>query len=168
MLRSHKTPVTLLHFNHPAWILWLTSLSISPSFWIICLLNLHSIYSVLALFSLKSRDFRVCLHNFNLAFTQALVSSTRANSIHHGISFWIALVNSSITMTNKNGLNVDPWCNPVVIEKITCYASTSSDICHYSIIHVLDYVNIFDGNSFFINVYIIPLLAFYHKLFLNQ
>jgi len=34
MLQSHKTPVALLHFSQPAWILWLTSLSISPSFWI--------------------------------------------------------------------------------------------------------------------------------------
>jgi len=35
MLRLHKTPVALLHFNQPLWILWLTSLSISLSFWII-------------------------------------------------------------------------------------------------------------------------------------
>jgi len=32
MLRLHKTPVALLHFNQSAWILWLTSLLISPSF----------------------------------------------------------------------------------------------------------------------------------------
>jgi hypothetical protein len=29
---SHKTPETLLHFDHPAWIRWCTSASISPSF----------------------------------------------------------------------------------------------------------------------------------------
>ena len=35
MLRSHKTPITLLHFSQPAWIIWLTSLLISSSFSII-------------------------------------------------------------------------------------------------------------------------------------
>jgi len=32
MLQLHKTPVVLLYFNQPVWILWLTSLLIFSSF----------------------------------------------------------------------------------------------------------------------------------------
>ena len=148
MLRSHKTHVALLHFNQVAWILWLTSLLISPSFWIIepkylkwlliavflvylvlryynlgfpVLLNLYSIYSVLTLLNLKPRDSKFFLYISNSAFTPTLILSTRiissANNIHHGISSWIVLISPFITMANKNGLNADPWCNPIVIEK---------------------------------------------------
>lgn len=86
-------------------------------FCFICyVLNLHSRYSVLVRLNLKPLDSMVCLLSFSLWLIPLHILSIKtmssANNMHHDTSRYICLVNSSITMANRNELRDDSWCNP--------------------------------------------------------
>jgi hypothetical protein len=126
-------------------------------------LNWHLIYSILVLLSLKLFDSKVCLHNYIFYSTPILLSSisttSSVKSIHQRIYFCMSFVISFITKVKIYRLNVDSWCNPILLRN----ASDSSS-------HALTHVTIFVYISLIRVIYFVMthlFLSAQHMIFLG-
>lgn len=104
-------------------------LTSTSSSWVMSL-HLQSKYSILVLPNLNPLKSQVCVQP--LAYCQSI--QCHLQNIHP----WICR-SAFIIKANKNGLSIDPWCNPIMSKK--CSGSSPKSHyphpCHGSIIHVL-------------------------------
>ena len=137
-LLSQITPDTFLHPFHPAYTLLFNSLSqlplsctVDPKYLNYFTLGifLSSIFTVsssfppfvhryLVLDLLTFIPFLSSAQHFSLCSISSLVSSqitiSSANSIVPGGSLLTSSVSLFIITANRNGLNADPWCSPIL------------------------------------------------------
>ena len=139
------TSDTFLHPFHPACTLFFTSLSHSPLSCIVDPKYLNSFilsafvssiftvllsfppfmhrYSIFDLLIFIPLLFNAYLQNSSLRSTFSLVSSqitiSSANSIVHGGSLLSSSVSLFVITANRNGLNADSWCSPILTLKLS-------------------------------------------------
>lgn len=130
---------------------WMTIHTFTSTLWLMSL-SFQS-FSVLLILNLKNPLVsKFCLQTTNLSLMLKrvlpinIMSST--NSICHDTSYWIYHTSSSITMLNRDGLGVDPWCNPITTGKYFWVTSYYPHLGLGPIVHVLNRPNVSCWNIF--------------------
>ena len=118
----------------------------------------YSVFDLLTLTPLLSIAY---LQDFSLRSTSSLVSSqitiSSANSIDHGGSLLTSSVSLSIIIANRNGLNADPWCSPILSLKLSVVCT-----CRYFYKKFVEIFTIFI--SYFVSCFLCLFLFFYALL----
>ena len=169
-LLSQITSDILLHPFHPACTLFFTSLSqpplsctVDPKYlnfftlgtfvsFIFTVLSLfppfmhrYSFFDLLTFIPFLSNAY---LQNSNPHSTFFVVSSqitiSSANSIVHGGSLLTSSVSLFIITANRNGLNADPWCSPILTLKLSVVPTV-----HFTTVSLSSYMSCTSCKYFF-------------------
>lgn len=139
----------LISISPPSYVTTLQS-------WSLYLLNLQSIYFVLDLPSIKSCNYKVCVHSSMHLSWSCLIDSDNTINKYHILMY--LLLNSFgklvDTIVNKNGLDANSLCKSICYCKSLIWLPQVS-FCHFIMVHVATSVSIwitYLRSLFFINV----------------